>query len=137
MSDDSFLKERLGTLSRSEGSLLMLLVSVLWGVGLVIDKVAIRFSSSQLHGSVVSVGTAFIYYFISQSNKKGIWVEWKNSLGKSLYLFPLVAGLAFALQFIAIVDFPVAFYDAIKRSTTVVMGLVISILFVYFRILFL
>jgi len=106
----------LGAFGRERGSLLMLGVALLWSLGASIDKLALSHAGAPVHALVQSGGIGVILILYMASRRELHKLKAIRSV-RVAYLAALVAaGLALALQFLALRLVLVSFVETVKRG---------------------
>lgn len=105
------------------GASYMLLVSLIWSLTPILDKVCFNYSSIPTHGLIQSFGMLIVLVFLSPKNKTLTKILKKNFL--ILFLTIMVGVIATVLQFFAIKLTIVPIMETIKRT----MGQFLSIIF--------
>ena len=106
------------------GAKYMLLVSLIWSLTPVLDKVCFKYSSINIHGFIQSAGMLLILSLIT-SRKKSLNLN-KIKKNYKIIFFTMSAGIiATVLQFFAITLTFVTIMETIKRT----LGQLLSIVF--------
>ncbi len=120
----SFFKSFL-IIKKNKGAKLMIIVSIIWSVTPIIDKICLNYTPVSYHGLLQSVGMFFTLILISFKDLAKINLPLKSSL---LVLTTLLIGAtATIIQFYAILENYVPIMEAIKRT----VGQICAVFFGY------
>ncbi len=102
-------------IANNHSARLMILVSIMWSITPVLDKLCLKNSSINIHGFIQSTGMLFFLIFLIAKNKdferKSLRKNWKT-----VFLTILIGLIASILQFYAILSNYVPIMESIKRS---------------------
>ena len=112
----------LRSLVREPGSLLMIVVALLWSLTSALDKVALRFAEVPLHGLVLAAGVAAGTAVVLAA--KGSLADLAAARARPWLLLSAVIGvaLAVALQLVAIQLLLVSAVEAVKRTVGITLS---------------
>lgn len=128
-SSRNFFMRRVEALTMNRGALYMLCAAIIWGALVVVDKIVLQSTAAQVHGLCISTSICVCYVLIHWwRNEAPLLVEFRE-LPISAYTIPFLAGAALTFTFLTIQSFEVAFFEAINRTTTVIMSIVAGALF--------
>ncbi len=100
---------------KNNSAKLMIIVSIIWSLTPVLDKLCLKNSSINIHGLIQSLGMVVLLIFLVKKNSKAkIWVTKKN--WQIVFLTVSIGTAATILQFYAILSNYVPIMESIKRS---------------------
>ena len=102
-------------ISTNDSARLMILVSIIWSLTPVLDKLCLANSSINIHGFIQSLGMIILLIFLLKKNSNKEIGKIKR-YWKLIFLTVLIGTLATILQFYAILSNYVAIMESIKRS---------------------
>ena len=102
-------------ISTNDSARLMIVVSIIWSLTPVLDKLCLANSSINIHGFIQSLGMIILLIFLlkKDSNKE---IRKIKKYWKLIFLTVLIGTLATILQFYAILSNYVPIMESIKRS---------------------
>ncbi len=100
---------------KNSSAKLMIIVSIIWSLTPVLDKLCLKNSSVNIHGLIQSLGmVVLLIFFVKRKGKAEIGIAKKN--WKIIFLTISVGTAATILQFYAILSNYVPIMESIKRS---------------------
>ena len=102
-------------ISTNDSARLMILVSIIWSLTPVLDKLCLANSSINIHGFIQSLGMIILLIFLLKKNSNEEISKIKR-YWKLIFLTVLIGTLATVLQFYAILSNYVPIMESIKRS---------------------
>jgi drug/metabolite transporter (DMT)-like permease len=109
---------------RERGSLLMMVVALLWSLGATVDKLALFHAGVPVHAAVQTAGVGLVPLAYLASRRRLDQLRAVRS-AKAAYLAALVvAGLALALQFLALRLVLVSFVETVKRGIGMALAVI-------------
>ena len=107
---------------------LMILVSIMWSITPVLDKLCLKNSSINIHGFIQSIGMLFFLIFLI-TKSKDLQREALRKSWKTIFSTVLIGLIATILQFYAILNNYVPIMESIKRSIGQVSSIFLGNLF--------
>ena len=111
----------LSNLLKNSGARYMLIVSMIWSLTPILDKMCFEYSSINMHGFIQSLGMFFLLVLISYKKRS---IKLKGNIG-IIILTVLIGLIATIIQFFAITMVIVPIMETIKRT----MGQFFSVIF--------
>lgn len=114
------------SLTHERGSVLMVLVAALWAAGTAVDKAALEYAATAVHGLVSTAGVGLVLL---------LWLAVRRELGalsrarsSPVLIIALVgsAAAAYGFQLVALPFIWVGAFEAIKRAVGLLMSVVIG-----------
>ena len=102
-------------ISTNDSARMMILVSIIWSLTPVLDKLCLANSSINIHGFIQSLGMIILLIFLLKKNSNEEISKIKR-YWKLIFLTVLIGTLATVLQFYAILSNYVPIMESIKRS---------------------
>ena len=106
----------------------MILVSLIWSLTPILDKICFKHSSMNIHGFIQSIGTLIILFL---ANKR-IFYDDLQSIKKSFFticITMLIGTIATIMQFFAISLTFVSIMESIKRSIGQVFSVILGTIY--------
>lgn len=115
-------------ISTNDSARMMILVSIIWSLTPVLDKLCLANSSINIHGFIQSLGMIILLIFLLKKNSNEEISKIKR-YWKLIFLTVLIGTLATVLQFYAILSNYVPIMESIKRSVGQISSVFLGRLF--------
>lgn len=113
---------------QNRGARYMILVSLIWSLTPILDKICFEYSSMNIHGFIQSIGTLIILFLAN----KGTFFDDLQSIKKSFFticITMLIGTIATIMQFFAISLTFVSIMESIKRSIGQVFSVILGTIY--------
>ena len=113
---------------KNKGARYMILVSLMWSLTPILDKICFKYSSMNIHGFIQSLGILIVLFIV---NKEGFFDN-LQSIRESFFVIcitMLIGTIATILQFFAISLTFVSIMESIKRSVGQVFSVILGTMY--------